>query len=245
MNQTQSKGLALVTGGSRGIGRACCEILSKEGYAVVVHFNSRESEAHAVAERLTGACVVQANLSTVEGVEQLAAFVKERGMPVEVLVNNAGVALDNPLFSASVEEFETTMALNMRATWLLTKRIARMMMRQKRGRIINVSSVIGHMGNVGQTVYAMSKAAIDGFTKSAALELAPHGILVNSVAPGFVETDMTAALSAEHRAAIQQRIPLGRTASTAEIAEAVLFFATKASYCTGTVLHVNGGLYAA
>ncbi|NNM67857.1 MAG: SDR family oxidoreductase, partial [Spirochaetales bacterium] len=160
-----------------------------------------------------------------------------------VLVNNAGLTLDAPLFSAKLADFDTVVATNMRSVWYLTKKLSRLMIRKKEGRIINISSVVGSTGNPAQTAYGMTKAALDNFTKSAAAELAAYNILVNSVAPGFIETPMTASLGPEVQKAILERIPLGRMGQPEEVARLVRFLAVEASYCTGTVFHVNGGLY--
>ncbi len=150
---------------------------------------------------------------------------------------------DAPLFTAKLEDFDRVVHTNMRATWYLTKRLGRLMMRNRRGRIINISSVVGSTGNAGQTVYGMTKAAIDNFTKSAAIEFAPFGILVNSVAPGFIQTRMTEALSAEIQQAILSHVPLGRMGTPDEVAQLVRFLALEGTYCTGAVFHVNGGMY--
>lgn len=234
--------MALVTGGATGIGRACVRALAKKGFAIALHYNSSREAAEKLAEEVGGALVLQADLASVEGVESIYSALKERG-GLEVLVNNAGVSSDAPLFSAKVADFDRLVATNMRAAWLLTRRLLRLMIRQRRGRIINISSVVGSTGNAGQSIYGMTKAALDNLTKSAAMELAPRNILVNAVAPGFIETDMTDSLSDEVKANILQRIPLGRMGRVEEVAEAVVFLASSASYCTGSVLHVNGGMY--
>lgn len=236
--------IALVTGGGKGIGAACCKALAAEGFKVAIHCNRSRGDAEALAAQLPGSVVLQANLSSTDELDRLAGELKNVEGDLSVLVNNAGVVLDAALFTASVEDLDTMLNTNLRGTWYLTKKLARMMMRKKQGRVINISSVIGHTGNVGQSGYGMTKAAIDNFTKSAAMELAPFGILVNSVAPGFIETDMTKELTPEIRAKILERIPLGRIGTPAEVAEIVAFLASRASYCTGTVFHVNGGMYA-
>ena len=237
------KGIAVVTGGATGIGAACCRALAGAGFRVLVHHRSSHEAAAALAAELPGALQLQADLSTEEGVEALARTAGEQGEPVAVLVNNAGFNVDAPLMTAKLADLDAIFALNVRGTWLLTKRIARQMMRKKAGRIINVSSVVGSTGNVGQSMYAMSKAAIDNLTKTLAAELAPFGILVNAVAPGFVDTAMTRKLGEAVRAAILDRVPLRRMGTPEEIAEIVEFLATRASYVTGTVIHVNGGMH--
>jgi 3-oxoacyl-[acyl-carrier protein] reductase len=238
-----TKGIAVVTGGATGIGAACCRALAAAGFKVLIHHRSSHEAAAALAGDLAGSVQVQADLSTEEGVESLARAAGEQGEPVAVLVNNAGFNVDAPLMTAKLADLDAILALNVRGTWLLSKRIARQMMRKKAGRIINVSSVVGSTGNVGQSMYGMSKAAIDNLTRTLAAELAPFGILVNSVAPGFVDTAMTRKLPEAARAAILARVPLGRMGTPEEIAEVVEFLATRASYVTGTVLHVNGGMY--
>ncbi|RIL07778.1 MAG: 3-oxoacyl-ACP reductase, partial [Proteobacteria bacterium] len=145
--------------------------------------------------------------------------------------------------SASASEFEQVISTNLRSAWYLTKRLVKPMMRRKQGRIINISSVIAYSGNAGQALYAISKAALDGFTRSAAIEFAPYGILVNSIAPGFIDTAMTRDLPEDRKRAILERVPLGRMGRPNEVAEVVGFLATAGSYCSGAVFHVNGGMY--
>ena len=235
--------IALVTGGGRGIGTACCQALAREGFCVGVHYNKSREEAERVAAELPSAFTLQGDISSIEGVDQIYTQIKDKGGELAVLVNNAGVVYDNPIFSASLEEFQKTIDTNLRGSWYLTKRLSRLMMRKKSGRIINISSIIGHTGNPTQSIYGMTKAALDNLTKTAAFELASFGILVNSVAPGFIDTEMTQALPDEIKQKILERIPLGRVGTPAEVGEVVAFLATRASYCTGTVFHVNGGMY--
>jgi 3-oxoacyl-[acyl-carrier protein] reductase len=234
--------IALVTGGATGIGAACCRILSQAGYTVGIHYNSSSAAAEALARELPGSFTIGADISTEAGVDAVAEALKGKGQ-LAVLVNNAGMAIDAPIFSAKLEDFDKVVATNMRSTWYLTKKLTRLMIRAKEGRVINISSVVGHTGNPTQSVYGMTKAAIDNFTKTAALELAGYNILVNAVAPGFIETRMTAELNDTIKAGIFARIPLGRMGQPEEIAKAVRFLAVDASYCTGTVIHVNGGMY--
>ncbi len=234
--------VALVTGGATGIGAACCRILAASGYRVGIHYNSSSAAAQALAQELPDSFAVGADISTEAGVDALVEALKDKG-PLAVLVNNAGVAIDAPLFSAKVEDFDRTVATNMRSVWLVTKKLSRSMIRRKEGRIINISSVVGSTGNPTQSSYGMTKAAIDNFTKTAAMELAGYNILVNSVAPGFIQTRMTSELSPEVQAGILSRIPLGRMGTADEVAKVVKFLAVDASYCTGSVFHVNGGMY--
>jgi 3-oxoacyl-[acyl-carrier protein] reductase len=238
----QESKIALVTGGATGIGAACCRILAQAGFLVGIHYNSSSAAAQALAGELPGSFTIGADISTEAGVDSVVEALKGKGQ-LAVLVNNAGMAIDAPIFSAKLEDFDKVVATNMRSTWYLTKKLTRLMIRAKEGRVINISSVVGTTGNVTQSVYGMTKAAIDNFTKTAALELAGYNILVNAIAPGFIETRMTAELSDEIKAGIFDRIPLGRMGQPEEIAKAVRFLAIDASYCTGTVLHVNGGMY--
>jgi len=209
----------------------------------MVAIHHRSSGADALLAELPGSVGLQADLGTEEGVESLAKAVGELPEPVAVLVNNAGFTVDAPLFSAKVTDLDAVFNLNVRGTWLLTKRIARMMSRKKTGRIINVSSVVGSTGNAYQSVYGMTKAALDNLTKTLAAELAPFGILVNSVAPGFIDTAMTLKLPDAAKEAIMAKIPMKRMGTPEEVADVVEFLATRASYVTGSVLHVNGGMY--
>ncbi|MCR9144606.1 MAG: SDR family oxidoreductase [bacterium] len=252
--------LALVTGASGGIGAACCRDLARAGYRIAIHYNRNRAAAEALAEELkeiarsSGSAerelaspaeplLIAADLSTREGCDQVYEAIKNETAPLEVLVNNAGLVRDNPLFSATLDELEDTLRLNVHGTWYLSKRLARLMIRERRGRMINISSVVGSTGNPTQSVYGMTKAAIDNFTKVAAQELAGYGILVNGVAPGFIDTEMTRDLGEEARAKLLERIPLGRMGRPEEVAEVVRFLATAGGYITGTTIHANGGLY--
>lgn len=242
MSDPAEKKVALVTGGATGIGAACCRALHVAGFRVGIHYNSSSTAAEALASELVGSFTVGADVSTDAGVDALLEALKDKG-PLAVLVNNAGLALDAPLFGAKIEDFDKTVATNMRSVWLVTKKLSRLMIRRKEGRIINMSSVVGSTGNPTQSSYGMTKAAIDNFTKTAAMELAGYNILVNAVAPGFIQTRMTSELSPEVQAGILGRIPLGRMGKPEEIAEVVRFLAVEASYITGTTIHVNGGMY--
>lgn len=234
--------VALVTGGGTGIGAACCRELAKAGFAVGIHYNSSSGPAEAVQAELENAFTIQADLSTREGADEIYTTLKERG-GLEVLVNNAGMTIDAPLFSAKIDDFDKVVNTNMRGTWYLTKRLGRLMMRNKTGRVINISSVVGSTGNPTQSVYGMTKAAIDNFTRTAAMEFAPYNILVNAVAPGFIETKMTDVLSEDVQKHILGQIPLNRMGKPEEVASLVRYLATEGSYCTGNVFHVNGGMY--
>lgn len=240
--ETNSKKIALVTGGTGGIGRACCYALSEAGFRVAVHYRSSDELAKEVKSKLPGSFIVKADLSKPEEVDALYDVIKREGT-LEVLVNNAGMTVDGPLMRANLEDFDRVVSVNMKSTWYLTKKLSRMMARKSSGRIINISSVVGSTGNAYQTVYGMTKAAIDNFTKSCAMELAPYNILVNSIAPGFIETPMTENLPKEEKEKILSRIPLGKMGRPDDIAKMVRFLATEGDYCTGSVFHINGGMY--
>jgi len=237
------KPVAIVTGGGRGIGAACCRALAKEGFRVGIHYrNSHEEARHLLAEIGDG-FLLSADLADVEQVDKMLLDLKEQAPDVSVLVNNAGLAINADINSMKLDQFDAQRALT-RGVWYLTKRILRLfMLRKNSGRIINISSIVGHTGNAGQIPYAMEKAALDAFSKSLSRELKGRNILVNSVAPGFIETDMTETLPDEIRAQFLANIPLGRMGLPQEVAEVVVFLATKGTYITGSILHVNGGLY--
>jgi 3-oxoacyl-[acyl-carrier protein] reductase len=235
--------VALVTGGGTGIGAACCRALDAEGFRVVVHYRGHEAAARDIAAGLRAAFAVRADLSEPAQVETLVATIRERAGRLDVLVNNAGQNRNAPTPTMGLDDYDAVAGVT-RGTWYLTKLVLRrLMLRQGSGRIINISSVVGHTGNQGQVPYTMAKAGLDALTKSLAQELAGRAILVNSVAPGFIATEMTESLPEPARDAILARIPLGRMGDPAEIADVVAFLATRASYLNGTVVHVNGGLY--
>lgn len=235
--------VALVTGGGRGIGAACCQALAAEGFTVAVHYNNSKLEAEALADRLPSAFAIGADLAEPEQIDGLVRELKTRNETIDVLVNNAGVNRNAPTAMMKLEDFDTVAALE-RGTWYLTKSVLRrFMLRTGQGRIISISSVVGHTGNAGQTPYTMAKAALDAMTKSLAQEIAGTEILINSVAPGFIDTEMAAELPKDARERILSRIPLGRMGTPAEVAEVVAFLATGAGYIHGSVVHVNGGMY--
>ena len=196
-----------------------------------------------MAAGLRDAFTVRADLSEPTQVEMLVATLKERAGRLDVLVNNAGQNRNAPTPTMGLDDYDAVAGVT-RGTWYLTKLVLRrLMLRQGGGRIINISSVVGHTGNQGQVPYTMAKAGLDALTKSLAQELAGRAILVNSVAPGFIATEMTESLPEGVRDAILARVPLGRMGAPAEIADVVAFLATRGSYLNGTVVHVNGGLY--
>lgn len=235
--------VALVTGGGTGIGAACCRRLAAEGFRVAIHYRSSEESARKLQAELPDSVLLQADLASAESIDALIAQLKQGLGRVDVLVNNAGYNVNAPVLTMKLEDYDAVHAVE-RGTWYLTKLVLRrFMFRRGVGRIINISSVVGHIGNPGQIPYTMAKAGLDAFTKSLAQELAGKQILVNSVAPGFVDTEMTDVLPPELKAAIVARVPLGRMGRPDEVADVVAFLATRGSYVNGCVLHVNGGMF--
>ncbi len=233
---------ALVTGGGTGIGAACCRALAAEGFRVGVHYRSSEETARKLADELPDALLFRADLASPEQIDALVGELKERAGRVDVLVNNAGTNVNAPMLTMKLEDYDAVASMA-RGTWYLTKAVLRRFMFRNGGRIINISSVVGHTGNPGQIPYTMVKAGLDAFTKSLAQELAGRDVTVNSVAPGFIDTEMTAELPEEVRAAILARIPMQRMGRPDEVADAVAWLATRAGYVHGTVVHVNGGMF--
>lgn len=239
--------VALVTGGSRGIGRAVCLELARQGAAVAVNYagNSAAAEETVQLCRALGveAEAFRADVADPAACDALVAAVKERFGRLDILVNNAGIARDGLLMTAKEEDFSQTLDTNLKGAYFCTKAAAKVMLRQKYGRIVCLSSVVGLRGNPGQTAYAASKAGVIGLVKAAAKELAGRDITVNAVAPGFIETDMTAVLPEKAKAAMLGTIPKGRPGSPEEVARAVAFFAgPECAYITGQVLCVDGGM---
>jgi 3-oxoacyl-[acyl-carrier protein] reductase len=234
--------VAVVTGGATGIGRAVCQALAAKGMRIGVVYRSSESAAQALAEQLPGAFALRADLADPAQVDTLLRQLQEVAGRVDVLVNNAGLNRDAPIFSMKLDDYDAVAGLG-RGTWYLTKLVLRRFMLRSGGRIVNISSVVGHTGNAGQIPYTMVKAGLDALTRSLAQELRGREILVNSVAPGFIDTEMTAALPEEVKTRILDRIPLGRMGRPEEVAEVVAFLAESGSYLTGSVIHVNGGMY--
>lgn len=241
------KQTAIVTGGSRGIGRAVAVRLAKDGMNLVINYRGNSAAAEET-ERLCrelGAEVllVQGDVSRAEDCEKLAAHAKEAFGRVDVLVNNAGITRDGLLARMTEEDFRAVLDVNLVGPWNMMKAVNRIMMKQRYGRIVNLSSVTGLMGNMGQTNYAAAKAGILGMTKSYAREVVSRGITVNAVAPGFIDTDMTEAMPEGAKDKIITGIPMGRTGKPQDVAEAVAFLASEqAGYITGEVLRVDGGM---
>ena len=239
---------ALVTGGTRGIGRAIVERFAAAGANVAFTYISSSSAAEEVEATVRSAGVetlaIKADGASFAAAEAAVAQVLELWGRIDVLVNNAGITRDNLLIRMTEDDWDAVIGANLKSVFNFCKAAYRPMMKQRAGKVINLSSVVGASGNAGQTNYAASKAGIVGFSKSLARELAGRGVCVNVVAPGYVDTEMTSALPEAAREAMLQAVPMNRPARPEEIAEAALFLASSASdYITGQVLHVNGGLY--
>jgi 3-oxoacyl-[acyl-carrier protein] reductase len=240
--------VALVTGGSRGIGRAAVSAIGRLGAQVVINYRENQAAAEECLAALTVGGgkgeLCRFDIADEKQTEAAIKIIVDRYQKIDILVNNAGVTADNLLVRVKPEDWDTVVGVNLKGTILCTKAVTRVMLRQRYGRVINVSSVVGQMGNAGQTVYAATKAGILGFTKALAREVASRGITVNAVSPGFVETEMTAALPAKTREGFLQSIPLGRFGTCEEVADCIAFLASPgAGYITGQVIGVNGGIY--
>lgn len=236
--------VALVTGASRGIGKAIAQRLVADG-ATVVGTATSEAGANAISEYLAdNGQGMLLNVAEPGSIETLLEQIKERFGDVDILINNAGITRDNLLLRMKDDEWQSIMDTNLTSIFKLSKAVLRGMMKKRNGRIINVGSVVGSTGNAGQANYAAAKAGVIGFSKSMAREVASRGITVNVVAPGFIDTDMTKALSDEQREVIFKDIPANRLGDPQEIAHTVSFLASEGSaYITGETIHVNGGMY--
>jgi 3-oxoacyl-[acyl-carrier protein] reductase len=245
--QTLAGRVAIVTGGTRGIGLAIARRLADGGASVVV--SGRDGGRAALAAQDlesmgASALAVAADVARREDVERVVDAARERFGRIDVLVNNAGITRDQLLARMKDDDWDQVLDTNLRGVFLMCRAVGKVMMRQKGGRIINVSSAAGAMGNPGQVNYSAAKAGVIGLTKAAARELAHWNVLVNAVAPGLIETDMTAGLAPEMRESLIAQVPLKRAGAPGEVAEVVRFLAGDgASYITGQVIHVNGGLY--
>lgn len=238
--------VAIVTGASRGIGREIALLLAAEGAQVAVNYASSSTAADQVVAEIAAmgsqAIALQADVSQADQVDALIAAVMEKWGRVDILVNNAGITRDTLLLRMKLEDWQSVIDLNLTGVFLCTKAVSKIMLKQRTGRIINITSVAGQMGNPGQANYSAAKAGVIGFTKTVAKELASRGVTVNAVAPGFIETDMTSGLG--HQEEILKFIPLGRYGKAEEVAGLVRFLAADpaAAYITGQVMNVDGGM---
>ena len=237
----------IITGASRGIGKGIAEVFAKHGANIAFTYRSSDEKANILEKELSAnGCKVKgykSDASDFEAAQQLSANVIDEFGSIDVLVNNAGITKDGLLMRMSEEDFDNVMNINMKSVFNMTKAVIRPMLKQKEGSIINMSSVVGVKGNAGQANYSASKAAINGFTKSTALELGSRNIRCNAIAPGFIETEMTSALGEDQVQEWRNSIPLKRGGTPEDIANATLFLASDMSaYVTGQVLHVCGGM---
>ena len=247
MSSKLSGKAAFVTGASRGIGRAIALRLAADGAKVALNFSSNVSKAAEVKAEIEAsggeAMLLQGDVSNFAVVTELIKKVVDEWGRLDILINNAGITRDNLLLKMSEDDFDKVIATNLKGVFNCTKAVTKLMMKQRGGRIVNMSSVVGLKGNISQTNYAAAKAGIIGFTKSAARELASRGVTVNAVAPGFINTDMTAALSEKVKEVMLQEIPAGRMGTPEDVANAVAFLVSdQAAYITGQVLSVDGGM---
>ncbi|WP_077211490.1 3-oxoacyl-[acyl-carrier-protein] reductase [Bacillus dakarensis] len=238
---------ALVTGASRGIGREIAIELARQGANVAVNFSGSEQSANEVVEEIRSigckAFAIQANVADSDSVTEMVKKTIEQFGTIDILVNNAGITRDNLLMRMKEDEWDAVIDTNLKGVFLCTKAVTRQMMKQRSGRIINISSIVGVSGNPGQANYVAAKAGVIGLTKTTAKELATRGITVNAVAPGFITTDMTDKLSEDLKAEMLKQIPLGSLGEPKDIANAVVFLASDDSrYMTGQTLHIDGGM---
>ncbi len=238
---------AVITGGSRGIGRAIALKLAENGANIVVNYTNNSQKAQEVVDLIKSmgrdALAIKADISNSEDVKELAKKVESHFKNIDILINNAGITRDSLLIRMKDEDWDNVLNINLKGTYLCTKYIGKKMMKQRSGKIVNVSSVVGIMGNPGQSNYSASKAGVIGFTKSIAKEFSSRGINVNAVAPGFIETDMTSTLSEDIKKGYSKNVPLGRLGSPQDIANLVMFLCSEeSSYITGQIINVDGGM---
>ncbi|MEC4679060.1 MAG: 3-oxoacyl-ACP reductase FabG [Nitrospirota bacterium] len=239
--------IALVTGGAQGIGKAICETLAGFGGTVIVsdlNLSGAEKTASELKDKGHAASAAEVNVADADSVKRMAADIRSQYGKLDILVNNAGITRDTLLMRMKDADWDAVLSVNLKGVFQCMKAVLPMMSKQRYGRIINISSIVGVIGNAGQANYAASKAAVIGLTKTVAREYAARGITVNVVAPGFIETAMTADLPEAIQADLKKQIPQGKLGQPSDIADAVCFFASdQATYVTGQVLHVNGGMY--
>ncbi len=245
---TDTKRVVVVTGGSRGIGRAIGLRMADAGTKIYLNYSGDSQDAEEAARLIedTGgtACAIRASVASRQEVQGFFNKIVQECGRVDVLVNNAGITIDGLLVRMKEDDWDRVLAINLKGAFYCMQAVAKTMMKQRSGRIINMASVVGVMGNAGQANYVASKAGLIGLTKTVAKELAPRGITVNAVAPGFIDTSMTADLPEKVKEAMLAQIPLRRIGQPEDVAEAVAFLASEgASYITGQVIHVNGGMY--
>jgi 3-oxoacyl-[acyl-carrier protein] reductase len=238
---------AIVTGASRGIGREIALLLAKEGARVAVNYSGSKDKADEVVQLITAAggeaFSIQADVSDADSVKKMVDQTVETFGSIDILVNNAGITKDNLLMRMKEDEWDDVMSINLKGVFLCTKGVTRQMMRQRAGKIVNVASIVGVSGNPGQANYVAAKAGVIGFTKTAAQELASRNINVNAVAPGFITTDMTDALSEEVKNQMLAMIPLGKLGNPEDVAKTVMFLLSDdAAYITGQTIHIDGGM---
>lgn len=239
--------IALVTGGSRGIGEACAIALAREGAEVIISFVSNADKAKAVCDQIAAsngkATAVQFDLADSKATQAAIEAILKEKKKISILVNNAGITRDGLMMRYSTEDWDKVLDTNLRGAFVASQAVIRSMMKERKGSIIHMSSIVGLTGNAGQAAYCAAKAGLIGLTKSMAKELASRNIRVNAIAPGFIDTDMTESLTPEQKEAILKGIPLGRTGTAEEIAQAVVYLASSASsYVTGQVIVVDGGM---
>ena len=243
----EERKVAFITGGSRGIGKEVALKFADNGYNIVINYVSDKTDTQELEKEFTKrgveALIIKADVTNTEQIENLVKEVIEKFGKIDVLVNNAGVTKDNLLMRMSEEEFDKVVEVNLKGTFIVTKAVIKYMMKKRSGSIINLSSVVGVAGNAGQANYSASKAGIIGFTKSVAKELASRNIRANAVAPGFIETDMTAVLSDSVKENIHNQIPLKRMGSAKEVANLIYFLGSdESSYITGQTINIDGGM---
>lgn len=238
--------IAIVTGATRGIGKEIAITLAKNGYNVVINYNNNEDKAlevKALCDEYNEALIVKGNVAIYDEAKAIIDAAVEKFGHIDVVVNNAGITKDNLLLRMSEDDFDDVINVNLKGTFNMCKHASKVMLKQRSGHIINMASVVGEIGNIGQCNYSASKGGVISFTKSLARELASRGITVNAIAPGFIKTDMTDKMTDEAKEAVSKQIPLGRMGEPKDIANAALFLASdSSSYITGQVINVCGGM---